>query len=315
MNILHVKYAVAIAETHSLNKAAEKLFVGQPNLSRAIKELENDIGITIFERSAKGMTLTPDGGIFIKYAKSILKQIDDVENMFKENYPKKQRFSISVPRASYITEAFAQFTKTFTKEDEVEIFYKETNSMRTIKNVLEDDYKLGIVRFAENYDKFYKNALEQKNLSYEMLTEFKYVLLMSKDSPLASIENITYDDLKDYIEVAHADPYVPSLPFAEVKKEELPDNSTRRIFLFERASQFELLSQNPECFMWVSPMPRDLMSRYNLIERNCNENKRKYKDVLIHKNDYALTDTDKRFIEYLIDAKRYVMDRFREEEG
>lgn len=314
MNILHVKYAVAIAETHSLNKAAEKLFVGQPNLSRAIKELENDIGITIFERSAKGMTLTPDGGIFIKYAKSILKQIDDVENMFKTDYPKKQRFSISVPRASYITEAFARFSKTFTKEDEVEIFYKETNSMRTIKNVLEDDYKLGIVRFAENYDKFYKNALEQKNLCYEVLTEFKYVLLIGKDSPLASIRDITYDDLKDYIEVAHADPYVPSLPFAEVKKEELPDNATRRIFLFERASQFELLSQNPECFMWVSPIPQDLMKRYDLIEKTCYENKRKYKDVLIHKNDYALTDVDKRFIEYLIDAKRCVIDRFLEEE-
>ena len=157
--------------------------------------------------------------------------------------------------------------------------------------------------------------LEQKNLSYEVLTEFKYVLLISKDSPLASIRDITYDDLKDYIEVAHADPYVPSLPFAEVKKEELPDNATRRIFLFERASQFELLSQNPECFMWVSPIPQDLMKRYDLIEKTCYENKRKYKDVLIHKNDYALTDVDKRFIEYLIDAKRCVMDSFLEEEG
>ena len=61
MNLLHMKYAVEVAETGSINKAAEKLYVGQPNLSRAIKELENSLGISIFERSAKGMILTPDG--------------------------------------------------------------------------------------------------------------------------------------------------------------------------------------------------------------------------------------------------------------
>ena len=72
MNLLHMKYAVVVAETNSINKAAEKLFVGQPNLSRAIKELESNLGITLFERKAKGMFLTPDGEVFIRYAKNVL---------------------------------------------------------------------------------------------------------------------------------------------------------------------------------------------------------------------------------------------------
>ena len=82
MNLLHMKYAVEIAETNSINKAADKLYVGQSALSRAIKELEASIGVTLFERSAKGMFLTSDGEIFIRYAKNILKQVDEVEEMF-----------------------------------------------------------------------------------------------------------------------------------------------------------------------------------------------------------------------------------------
>ena len=298
-----MKYVVEVAKTGSLNKAAEKLFMAPPNLSRSIKELEGDLGITIFERSQKGVTLTPDGEEFIGYAKSLLKQIDHIEGLYKENGSKKQRFSISVPRASYIAEALVDFSKELGKEP-VEIFYKETNSQRTINNILNHDYKLGIIRYAENYDKFFKTMLEEKGLAYEMVTEFSYKLVMSSENPLAKKENITFDDLTDYIEVAHADPYVPSLPLAKVVKEELPDNIERRIFIFERASQNDLLSQNKETFMWVSPIPQDTLNKYNLVQVDCVDNKKVYKDILIYKKGYKLTDLDKKFITALCDAKR-----------
>ena len=130
---------------------------------------------------------------------------------------------------------------------------------------------------------------------------------MSEKSELAEKDAVTYDDLKDKIEIAHADPYVPSLPFAQIKKEELPDNSVGRIFVFERASQFELLSQNPETFMWVSSIPKPLLSRYGLVERRCKENQRIYKDVLIYRKEYTLSSLDNLFIEQLARTKRRVM--------
>ena len=304
MNFLQMKYAVEIASTNSINKAAEAHYVWQSALSRAIKELEASLGVTLFERSAKGMFLTPDGEVFVRYAKAVLKQVNDIESMFSEGTVSKQRFSISVPRASYITDAFAKFSRLIGKDKKVELFYKETNAMRVIKNILTEDYKLGIIRYAENYDKYYKALMDEKGLDYEMITEFCYVLVMNAESPLAAVENITFHDLRDYIEIAHADPYVPSLPLAEVKKEELPDNSSRRIFIFERGSQFELLTQNPETFMWVSPIPKPLLERYGLVQRNCKENKRIYKDVLIHRKDYTLSDIDQWFIEELVKSKR-----------
>ncbi len=304
MNLMHIKYAVEVANEGSINKAAEKLYVGQPNLSRAIKELEASLGVKIFERSAKGMGLTSDGETFIRYAKTILRQVDEVESIFNGSGSVKKRFSISVPRASYISDAFARFSHSLTNESEAEIIYKETNSLRAIKNILHEDYKLGIIRYAENYDKYFKTMLDEKDMQYEMITEFSYVLAMSRDNPLASAEKITFDALKDYIEIAHADPYVPSLPLSQVRKEELPDNIGRRIFVFERASQFELLSENPETFMWVSPIPQKLLDRYDLVQIPCEENKKIYKDILIYKRDYKLTVLDKAFIDELCKSKR-----------
>lgn len=303
MNILHMKYALEVAKAGSLNKASEVLLIAVPNISRSIKELEADLGITIFNRTTKGMCLTPEGEEFINFAKGILGQIDQVEKYYKEGSPSKQKFSISVPRACYISEAFAEFSRTLTK-DAAEIFYKETNSQRTIHNILNHDYKLGIIRYAENYDKYFKSMLDEKGFMYETVTEFSYSLIMSAKNPLATKDKITFDDLTDYIEIAHADPYVPSMPLSKVIKEELPDNIDRRIYIFERASQFDLLYKNPETFMWVSPTPPSLLSRYDLVQKKCTENKKIYKDVLIYKKGYKLTDLDQRFITKLCESKR-----------
>ena len=303
MNILHMKYAVEVAKKGSLNKASEALLIAQPNISRSIKELEADLGITIFDRSAKGMFLTPEGEEFINYAKGILKQIEHVEMLYKNGSMKKQKFSISVPRASYISEAFVQFSKSI-GEDSAEIFYKETNSQRTINNILTHDYKLGIIRYAEDYDKYFKAMLEEKGFCYELVTEFSYCLIMSRDNPLAQKENISYEDLSEYIEIAHADPYVPSLPVTKVIKEELSDDIDRRIFIFERASQFDLLSENTQTFMWVSPAPQKVLDRYNLVQKDCIDNKKVYKDVLIYKKGYKLSKLDKQFLTELCSSKR-----------
>lgn len=287
MNILHMKYAVEVARVGSLSKAAENLILAQPNLSRAIKSLEAEIGIKIFDRTTKGMTLTPDGEEFIGYAEEILNHINQVDMIYKTGGAKRQKFSISVPRACYISEAFAEFSKAI-PDRAVDIFYKETNSQRTISNILNSDYKLGIIRYAENHDRQFKAMLEEKGLQYEMIAEFSYLLIMSRESPLAAKEHITFDDLADYIRIAHADPYVPSLSMAKVVREELPDNVKRCIYIFERASQFELLSKNNRTFMWVSPAPQDILDKYGLIQKKCDSNTKIYKDILVYKKATSL---------------------------
>ena len=303
MNLQYLKYAVEVANTGSINKAAEALYMDQSNLSRCIKDLETSLRIIIFERSPRGIKVTPKGEEFLKYAKSILKQVDTVENMFKDGVAEKKTFSISVPRASYIGDAFSSFASEIEKDETFELFYKETNSLRAVRNILDSDYKLGIIRFAEHYDTYYRDMLEAKGLVGELITSFRFKLIMNANSPLAGLKEIRYSDLVDKTEIAHADPYVPALPLAQVKKEELPDMD-RRIFVFERASQFELLSKNTDAFMWVSAVSKEMLDRYGLVQKDCVDNRRVYKDVLIYKKDYKLTELDKDFITKLCEVRR-----------
>ena len=297
MNLMHLKYAVEVAKTKSISKAAENLYMGQPNLSRAIKELEDSLGITIFSRTSKGISVTPDGEEFLQYAKRILSQVDEVEEIYRNGKTHKQKLSVCVPRSSYISAALAEFAKGISLDSPAEIFYKETNSSRTISNVLKEVYNLGIVRYQTAFERYYQNMFEEKNLENELLTEFSYVLLASENSPLARKENVELEELADYMEITHGDPYVPSLPMIDVKKAELSEFVDKRIFVFERGSQFELLEKLPYSFMWVSPVPQDILQKYHLVTLSCKASAKVYKDVLIYRKGYRPTELDLRFIE------------------
>jgi DNA-binding transcriptional LysR family regulator len=304
MNILHLKYAVEIAKTHSINKAAECLFMNQSNLSRAVKELEDNIGISIFNRSSKGITVTPQGGEFLMYAENILRQVDEVEKMYKENKTQKQRFSVSVPRASYIAAAFAEFAKKIDRSNPAEIFYKETNSFRAIDNILKSDYRLGIIRYQYLFDKRFKELLTEKGLEYQLIWDFKYVALMSEYNPLANKNDLLYSDFAGFIEIAHADLFVPSLPMSKVKEEEQINEVDKQIFVFERGSQFDLLQKVPNSFMWVSPVPKETLDKYELVQIPCSQHNRIYRDMLIYRKGYRLTELDNIFITEVCNAKR-----------
>ena len=303
MNILHLKYATEIAETKSISKAAANLYMGQPNLSRAIKELEEHIGITIFNRTSKGITVTDEGEEFLRYARRIISQVEQVENMYVHGKRKVQQFSLSVPRAAYICEAFTNFSQSIGLDSPCEFFYKETNSNKTIINVCKEDYNLGIVRYQSTFDEHYHQMFREKKLESEIVTEFSYRLITSKDSDLAKKDVITPEDLSACIEICHADPYVPSMPLIDVKKAELSENVDKRIFVFERASQMKLLSKVKNSFMWVSPVPDEILGMYGLVEKESDIKDKTYKDVLIYRQDYRLSDFDNKFIAELINCR------------
>ncbi|MEA4912323.1 MAG: LysR family transcriptional regulator [Oscillospiraceae bacterium] len=304
MNLLHLKYAVVIAETNSMTKAAEKLYTAQPNLSRAVRELESTLGVTIFKRTPQGIYPTAAGEEFLGYARKILAQVDAVEAMYQGERKSTLRFSVSVPRASYIACAFTEFIKDTKAPDGADIFYKETNALRAVNNIVDADYRLGIIRYQDIYDANFHELLAEKKLRGEVIFEFNYLLLFSKEHPLAEKQDVSLSDLRPYTEIAHADPFVPSLPLSTVRKNELSDTVDRHIFVFERGSQMDLLSEARDTFMWVSPVPQRLLDRYSLVQRPCAENTRRYKDVLIYKQGYALTDADKLFIDKLMQVKR-----------
>lgn len=297
MNLLHIKYAVEVAETGSINRAAEKLLIGQPNLSRAIKELESSLDTKIFDRSAKGMTLTAEGKTFLFYAKRILKQVDAVEETFRHGVPVRRRFSASVPCTGYITEAFARFAACPGAHDDAEICYREANASRTIAALLQEDCKLGILRYAASEDAYYKTLFEEKGLSYELITEFRHVLVMHRDCPLAAERTVPRQLPPGYTEVADADASLPP------EREDGSLDGERRLFVSEGFCRLSVIAHDPRTVMWDSPMPQPTLARYGLAARPCT-GAPVYKDVLLRRKDHPLSRLDNLFIEQLVSVKR-----------
>lgn len=303
MNFLHLKYAIEVAKTQSISKAADNLYMGQPNLSRAIKELEESLGITIFKRISKGIVTTPDGDDFLRRARSIVAQVEEVEEIYRNKRSHRQKFSICAPQSGYIAAAMAETAKNIVPGEPAEFIYKEDNSNEVIPSVARGDYSLGIVRYRAEFEKYFADMFKEKKLIYETVAEFSYLMLISRNNPLAGNENITSNDIKDFIEITHHDPYIPSMALTDIKKTELSENTDKRIYVFERASQLELLAEVPKTFMWVPPVPRRTLDKYGLVTREFPGKTKTHKDVLIYRKDYKLTDIDKTFITELCNSK------------
>ena len=110
MNITHLRYAVEVARTGSISQAAETLCVGQPNLSKAIKELESSLGVTLFRRTSKGATPTPQGEAFLHYARSLLSQMDEMENLFAQGHAEQETLRVAATPSAVLTLAAAQLS-------------------------------------------------------------------------------------------------------------------------------------------------------------------------------------------------------------
>ena len=131
-----------------------------------------------------------------------------------------------------------------------------------------------------------------------------------EDVALAALDEIHYSDLAPFVELAHADPYVPTLPYAEIRREIFRDAANRRIYVFERGSQFDLLARNTETFMWVSPIPDNTLDRYALVQRPCEDNCDIMKDVLIYRKNYEFTEYDRLFIKEVGKYRKKYVDTF-----
>ena len=295
MNIQHLRYAVEVEKTRSITEAAEKLFMGQPNLSRAIRELESTLGITLFDRTPKGIVPTEQGEEFLHYARSILSQFDEMTALYQKPNEEPKAFRISAARAGYISYVFSRFAKTLGTGQTLD--YKETNALRAIRNVAEDGYDIGIVRYQSSYEKYFHATFREKGLGSKELWSFHYLALMSKNHPAAGKAFVTLADLADSVQISHGDTYVPSLAKRSM---EMDVPAARHIYIYERGSQYELLGAlDSKAFMWVSPMPPAQLAHYGLTLKPCADNVALHKDVMIFRKQQGLSPLGKDFMRSL----------------
>lgn len=301
MNIEVFRYVEVVADAGSLSKAAQILYVAQPNLSKSIKEIEAVLGYKLFERTARGMELTEKGREFVKHARLINGQLKEISLLKCEKTSISRNFKISIPRGSYIADAYTNFVREVSKL-KINLTLCETNTNNTIENIDQKGFDLGIIRFKESASAYYEALFKAKELEEYQLWDFQYVVVMSKDHPLASKDRITYDDLQDYIEILQGDEINPYdvLPG-------MPENRTicgrNVIYVYDRENQFNILSDVPETYMFVSPIPEKYLQRYDLILKKCDEKMEKIRDCLIYKKGKQYDEIEKSLLHQILHSK------------
>ena len=281
MNVQQLRYVVEIAKTGSITKAAKNLYMGQPNLSKSVKELENEIGITLFRRTAKGVVATSGGADFLGYARSIIAQMDTLTQRYHRQTSEESVLRCAVPRASYVAEAFGRYSAALPQP--LNLSYRETNALSVIAEVSDGTAEIGVVRFEETHSEYFEKLFYEKNLAVEELWHYAMVVLLHETHPLAALPEVPYHLLTQYTEIVHGD-FMPVLP-----EETLEQTSAQnQIAIFDRGSQFDILRTVRGSYLWVSPMPFAVLERHALVQKPCRSQNR-YHDVIVHRASTPLS--------------------------
>lgn len=299
MNIDHLKYVLEVEKCGSISKAAKNLYLNQPYLSKVISEVENELNIKIFERSNKGIETTYEGREALSRMTHIVNEMNALEHLYDSDQA-TFRFSVAVPIATYISHAFDNFIQTcMPAKSAADIIYHETNSSETIDLISEAECNLGIIRTFDFDKDYYRHLLEFKNLSSYTLCDFDCVVLMSKYSPLAGKAFIQKGDFKGMTALRHGDARLPRHTTSYLDDIYKSAGVNHSIRVFERASEFELLNALHKAFMFVSPMPDEILKRYDLITKHTSPTLLKAQDIVVYRKGYTLSREDTQFIEYL----------------
>ena len=197
MTLTQLSYLITIAETKSLNKAAEQLYVSQPSLTNAIKELEKELGITLFYRSGRGVTLTNDGTEFLLYAKQIYGQYESVLEKYGKGGSYKKKFGVSTQHYSFAVKAFVDMAKEFDMS-KYEFALRETKTMEVISDVNTMKSEIGILYLSDFNRKAIEKLLKSYDLEFHHLVDCQAYVYIWKDHPLAKEASISFAQLNGY---------------------------------------------------------------------------------------------------------------------
>lgn len=197
MTLQQLHYVITITEMGSFNKASEVLYIAQPSLTGTVQELEKELGIVIFHRTRKGVTLTNDGLEFINYARQLYGQYEIILNKYGKGGTLKKKFGISTQHYSFAVKSFVEMVKKFNTA-EYEFAIRETKTREVIEDVITSKSEIGILYLSDFNRKIITKILRTNNLEFHKLIDCKPYVYLWKGHPLSKLASIRFDQLSDY---------------------------------------------------------------------------------------------------------------------
>lgn len=238
MTLQQLKYVIEVASRGSMNEAAKRLFISQPSLSNAIRELEKELGITIFERTNKGISLSLEGAEFLGYARQVVEQAELLENRYLGVKPAPQHFSVSTQHYAFAVNAFVNLVRQY-GHDEYELALRETKTYEIIEDVKTMRSEIGILYLNEFNAKVINKLLQSANLEFNSLFVAKPHIFISINNPLAKQSMVSIDQLQHYPYLSFEQGEYNSFHFSEEILSTMSHQKSIRVN--DRATLFNLL--------------------------------------------------------------------------
>ncbi len=242
MTLQQLKYVVAVADSRNITEASRRVFVSQPSLTAAIRELEAEMGITIFSRSNKGVTITNEGDEFLSYARQVLEQASLLEDRFKSENASigNTIFSVSCQHYSFAVNAFVDLIRTF-GGNEYNFTLRETQTHEIIEDVAHLKSEIGVLYLSSRNENVITKLIKKNNLAFEALFTAPLHVFISKKNPLAKKKKIKLIDLVDFPYLTYEQGDFNSFYFAEEPLTEIDFDCPKSIQVRDRATLFNLL--------------------------------------------------------------------------
>ena len=242
MTLQQLKYAVTVADTRNITEASRRLFISQPSLTAAIRELEEEMGIRLFSRSNKGVSITNEGDEFLSYARQVLEQANLLEDRFKSKDGSSGNtiFSVSCQHYSFAVNAFVDVIRKFGGK-EYDFTLRETQTHEIIDDVAKLKSEVGVLYLSSKNQKVIETLLKKNNLIFEPLFTTNLHVFISSKNPLAKKKKIKISDLKNYPYLTYEQGDFNSFYFAEEPLTEVDFDCRKNIQVRDRATLFNLL--------------------------------------------------------------------------
>lgn len=238
MTLQQLRYITTVADTGTITEAAKQLYISQPSLTNAIHELEKEMGLTIFNRTNKGIFISREGEEFLGYARQVLEQTTILEDKYKKNGGGKKQFCVSTQHYSFAVNAFVDLVKKYGQE-EYDFSLRETQTYKLIEDVAQMRSEIGILFLNDFNEKVIRKILKSSDLEFHLLFVAKPHVFISRQHPLAKKKIITNEELADYPYLSYEQGEHNSFYFSE----EIFSSFERKknIRVSDRATLFNLL--------------------------------------------------------------------------
>ena len=238
MTLQQLKYIIVIAETGSITMAAERLFIAQPSLSKAVAELEKEMGISIFNRSNRGVYLSEEGTKFLSYARQIVEQAELLESEYKAAPPPNRAFAVSSQHYAFVVNAFVELVREYGRE-KYEFSLRELKTAEIIEDVRTHRSDIGVLYLSKFNREVVRHILKSEALKFESLFTAKPHVFVSRNNPLVGRKTVTLDELKAFPRLTYDQGVKNSFYFAE--ELHITAESPKNIVVSDRATLFNLL--------------------------------------------------------------------------